>query len=171
MFDEAMQIRDGDELYLVTVLLRNSSRLPLVFEWWMAELARDHLRLGVYFRAVAIMLQLPGAAGFERVDSEDDEIRRQVGGSDAEELLNVLAEALARLDVADVLRQVPGGTTLTPEPPGHAWKVLLEKWEGLENGLLNIIAACLDELIIKPGLVEIDEADELRWWQRWHVEV
>ena len=82
MFDESMHIRDGDELHLLTMLVRDSSRLPLVFEWWMAELARDHLRLGVYFRAAALMLQIPGAAGFDRVDREDDEIWRQVGESD-----------------------------------------------------------------------------------------
>ena len=170
MFDESMHIRDGDELHLLTMLVRNSSRLPQVFEWWMAELARDHLRLGVYFRAVAIMLQIPGAAGFDRVDSEDDEIWRQVGESDPSEMLNVLADALERLDAGDVLQQVPGGETLTREPPCPAWKVLLDRWEAVENGLLNIVAACLDELVVKPGLTEIEEADEPHWWQRCRAE-
>ena len=69
-----------------------------------------------------------------------------------------------------MLEQVPGGQALTREVPCPAWKALLDRWEAVENGLLSIVAACLDELIVKAGLTEIEEVDEPHWWQRWRVQ-
>ncbi len=66
-------IEDGDKLLSLDTDVRGSDRLPMVFQMWTAELARDVLRLGVYFSALGVMLQVPGAAEYEWVCDDDYE--------------------------------------------------------------------------------------------------
>lgn len=172
MFDESMHIRDGDELHLLTMLVRDASRLPLVFEWWMAELARDHLRLGVYFRAVAIMLQVPGAAAYGNVADRDfgETVASLVAHATGPELLDALTECLDRLGVKHLMQQIPGGADREPYVLDEDWRALLDRQAQVKHGLLNIVAECLDALIVRPGTEEIDQADEPHWWQRCRAE-
>ena len=53
-------------------------------------------------------------------------------------------------------------TKLSGECSAH-----LSYWAGMEHGLLNVVAECLDHLIVKPGMAEVDEASRPTWWQDW----
>ena len=167
MFDEHMQIRDGEKLFPLHLLVRGSEPLPMVFQLWMAEVARDHLRLGVYFRAVGIMLQVPGAPEYAWVD-DDSETWDLIKETDENALLNVLAECFARLGVKQLIEQVPGPDYDEEELP-EEWTDLLNKLAGVKNGLLNVVAECLDALVVGPGMAEINGAVEQPWWLRWPV--
>ena len=171
MLDETMQIRDGDKLLPLVMNLSGSEPPPMVFQFWMAELARDMLRLGIYFRTVGIMLQIPGGAEYEWVgDDEDDEndaaTWELVRATDQNALLNVLAECLDRLGVKGLMEQVPA-PDYEPEALSDEWEALLDKRAKVKNGLLTVVAECLDTLAVRPGMAEIDQADEPHWWQRW----
>jgi hypothetical protein len=163
-------IDDAGKLLSLGTDVRGSERMPLVFQFWTAELARDVLRLGVYFSALGVMLQVPGAAEYEWVsdDELDDRTHDRVRESAADELLDVLAECLQRVGApAELLRQVPGAADREPGEISAEWKQFLNERGVQKNGLLNVVAECLDELIVRPGLTEIDEPPELPWWQRW----
>ena len=74
MFDEnAWFMRNGLK-HALGLDVFCSSPITKMFQIWMAEVSRDMLRLGVYFRAVGIMLQIPGAAEYEGVWDTDGEI-------------------------------------------------------------------------------------------------
>ncbi len=167
------QIRDGEQILGFNLEVRGSSRLPLAFKFWMAELARDHLRVGVYFSALGVMLQVPGGAGFEWVaESElDDYTHDHVRQSDEDELLDVLADCFKRLDAPGaLLQQVPGGAEHEPREVSAEWKQFLDERDAFKKGLLNVVAECLDELIVRPGMAEIDEQPTPHWWNRWRPE-
>ena len=34
------------------------------------------------------------------------------------------------------------------------WKAFLDRFAKIEHGLLNVIAECLDHLIVRPGMAE-----------------
>ena len=163
---------EGDEMLMLDLIVRCSDRLPMAFKFWLAELARDHLRLGVYFGAVAIMLQVPGAGAYRCVGEDqglDDASWQLVGRSSRQTLLDVLAHCLDGLGALDLIKQVPGGEGHTPGELSEEWKALVHKSMRIENGLLNVIAGCLDELVVKPGMAEIEQAAERPWWQRWRL--
>ena len=132
-----------------------------------AEVARDYLRLGVFFRAVGIMLQVPGAARYAWVD-DDNETWDLIKETDDNALINVLAECFDRLGGKQLIEQVPGGDYNEEELP-EEWTDLLNKQAGVKNGLLNVVAECLDALVVRPGMVEINAAVEQPWWLRWPV--
>ena len=167
-------IHEGDEMLMLDLTVRGSDRLPMVFQFWLAEVARDHLRLAVYFRAVGIMLQVPGAAAYRCVcedDGLDDESWELARCSSRKTLVDVLAHCLDGLGAGDLIKQVPGGEDYPwgeRELPDE-WKALVEKSLRIENGLLNLIAGCLDELVVKPGMAEIDQGGQRPWWQRWRL--
>lgn len=163
-------IKDGDKLLSLCTDVRGSDRLPMVFQMWMAELARDLLRLGVYFHAAGIMLQMPGAGEYEWVADHDldDRTHEHVSESGEDELLDVLAECLKRLGApAELLRQVPGGADRERQDVSEEWKQFLDERGVVKNGLLNVVGECLDELVVRPGMDEIDEQPAPRWWDRW----
>ena len=60
-----VEFRAGKGFWRFDLNVRGTYPLARALDFWMAELARDHLRLGLCFRALAIMLQVPGAAGYE----------------------------------------------------------------------------------------------------------
>ena len=171
MFDDSMEIKDGNKLYPLHLCTSGSEPLPLVFEFWMAELARDHLRLGVYFRAVAIMLQIPGAAKYEWVgDDEENEYETPdlVRASSRDELLGALGECFRRLGAEQLIDQLPDPDAAGQEVSDD-WAKLLDKRGKVDNGLLNVVAECLDKLIVRPGLAEITAPVTEPWWQRWRL--
>ncbi len=156
--------------------LRSSTDLPVTLQFWMAYVARDLLQLGVFFRAAAIMLQLPGAGRYQvmHYDDCDDDLRDQdedpqrwVRGADRDTIFNVLAECLRRLGAAKVIKQVPGAKQYEREELSDEWKKYLGRQAEIKHGLLNVVAECLDELIVRPGMAEIDVEPRPSWWQEW----
>jgi hypothetical protein len=166
---------DGREANFWTDV-RTTEDLPKVLEFWMAQFARDLLRLGVYFRAAALMCQIPGGARYRCVhyDDIDDELpnddedpRYWVGRADDPTVLNVLGECLRRLGATPVMRQVPGGKDYERRELSAKWKKYLDRHAKIKHGLLNVVAECLDRLIVRPGMEEIDTEPYSTWWQRW----
>ena len=141
--------------------------------FWTAYLARDLLRLGVYFRALTIMLQIPGAADYRYLCHEDmekdsppsaDDPYGWIHGADRRTVFSVLAECLCELDAEDILKQIPEAKHTRLKKLSAKWQKYLNRESTYECGLLNVVAECLDELIIKPGLEEIDAASQGTWW-------
>ena len=87
---------DGEELVAFFPRVRACGTATGAFQFWMAETARDHLRLGVFFRALAVMLQVPGAAEYDYAEAQDD-FEHKLWETDREEMLDVLAECLKQL--------------------------------------------------------------------------
>ena len=166
---------DGQQCHFYTDV-RDTEDLPTVLQFWMAHAARDLLRLGVYFRAAALMCQIPGGARYRHVphDDVDDDLPdhdedpwRWVRGADPGTVFNVLAECLRRRGAAGVMKQVPGGQEYERIELSAEWKDYLDRRAKTKHGLLNVIAECLDELIVRPGMAEIDAEPQPTWWQRW----
>ena len=148
--------------------IRAAEDLPEAIEFWMAYVARDTLRLGVFFRALAIMLQVPGGARFEYVLAEDDEnnIRIQIEDEKPEVLVPILAECLDRLKAPPgLLKQAIGGKRYRKRLLSAKWKAFIDRQSEVEHGLVNIVAECLEALVVRPGLAEIDDWPDPTWWQ------
>ena len=170
MLDQAMCVTHGGERIGVSLHMGCTERVAMAFQFWMAELSRDVLRLGVHFRAVGVLLQVPGGAAFEYADDtfeNESERLDLIGASDRDELLNVLADCFKRLGAADGLIAQVAGPNFKAYEPSEPWKKLLDKRAAVENGLLTLTAECLESLVIVPGMAEIHEADEPHWWHRW----
>ncbi len=165
MLDTQMHFTDGGKLRALTLDVAGSAPPAMVFQYWMAEVARDLLRLGIYFRGMAIMLQVPGAAEYEWL-GDDDEPPELYQAADRNTLLNVLADCLERLGVPHLMQQVPAPDYEAAELPA-AWKRLIARRVKLKNGLLTVVAECLDELVVRPGLAALDAETEQPWWKRW----
>ena len=156
--------------------VRETENLPTTLQFWMAQMARDLLRLGVYFRAAALMCQIPGGAQYRRLEYDDNEDR---GPNEDEEpwlwvrrvdrgtASNVLAECLRRLGAVGVLKQIPEAKGYERQELSKEWQAYLDRHAKLKHGLLNVVAQCLDELIVRPGTEEIDIKPHSTWWQRW----
>ncbi len=166
---------DG-KLFSFQTDLRGCEDLPVLLQFWMAYVARDLLQLGVFFRAAAIMLQVPGAGRYQFVfyDDYDDDFpdqegdpHRWVAGADDDTVFNVLADCLRRLDVGDLIEQVPGATDYERVELSDEWKEYLDSLKEIEHGLLNIIAECLDRLMIGPGMAEIGAVLQPTWWEKF----
>ncbi len=149
---EEMDLRDAEGLFHVGLSVRGTDRLLRALQFWMVQFTREQQTLAVYFRAVALMLQLPGGARYEYAKALDalDDLR----GVDRGTVLDLLAAALERLQAAELIRQVPGGRA-------HERRALSEELAGMlaardRNGLLNVVAECLDYLIVRAGAAEID---------------
>jgi hypothetical protein len=171
MFYEHLNVHNGDETHPLGLYVSSSERLPMVFQFWAAELSRDVLRLGVYFRAVAIMLQIPGAAEYEWArDEQKPDTCELVAASDDNTLHNVLGECLKRLDAEQLTEQLPI-PKYRREKLSADWRAMLDRREEVANGLLSVAAECLDRLIVEPGMREIDTDGEPYWWQRFRVKM
>lgn len=87
--------------------------LPRVFEMWTATLAREMIRLGVYFRAVSVFLQIPGAGELDPARADEFEAGTFFELTDKtarRKLLPPLADALRRLKAPPhVLHQIVPG--------------------------------------------------------------
>lgn len=168
-----MHFIPSDRLHPVISNIRGAENVPEAIEFWMAYIARDALRLGVFFRALTIMLQVPGGAQFEFVTTEEDEddeynIRIQIEDRKPETLVRILAECLNRLNAPpELLEQVPSGEHYRKRPLSAKWRKFLNRQSEIEHGLINVVAECLEELIVRPGLAEIDAVPKSSWWQTW----
>ena len=175
MFEENLDIYDGETSHHLDLRLGLSGPFHKVFRFWAAELARDMLRLGVYFHAVGFFLQIPGATEFEWLD--DDHFEEEQGlnrgmmltRSRRDTLLTVLADCLERLDAESLLEQLPEPMLRDALP--EEWTRLIERRAKIENGLLTLVAECLDAAIVEPGMDEIAKADLPHWWNRFRVKL
>ncbi len=168
MFDEHMRFTDGDEVVGLTMSVYSSRRLPMVFQYWMAEVSRDILRLGVFFRSAGVMLQVPGAAALDW--DSDDEAEMLMVHSERGMLCNALAEALERLGVKHLMDQLDELECVEDDELTDEWRDLLKLRQGQKHGLTNLIALLLDHLVLYPGMKEIDTAAEPHWWHCWKPE-
>ena len=159
--------------------LRNCKDLPLTLQFWMAYMARDLLQLGVFFRAAGIMLQLPGAARYEFVDYDNlgDDPGDRMSPVGKPTVFNLLAECLRRLGAEALIEQVPGAADYERVELSAEWKKYLDRQATIEHGLLNVVAECLDRLLVRPGMFQIDRAPAMRrerkptWWERLWAEI
>lgn len=154
----------------------STTDLTLSLQFWMAYVARDLLRLGVYFRGVGVMCEIPGGARYRPLSYDDanpnglpehDSPWYWLHGAQRETVLNVLAECLRRLDAPSVMKRVPGARLHRPQKLSDKWMAYLDRHAALEHGLLNVIAQCVDELIVRPAMAKIDALPATTWWQRW----
>ena len=156
--------------------VRSSDDLPVALQFWAAYVARDLLQLGVLVRAAGIMLQVPGAGRYEvelfddandELGDQDEDPQSWVAGAERDTVFTVLAECLGRLGAADLMEQVPGAADYEREELSAKWKKYLGRRAETKHGLLNVVAECLDELMVRRGLGEIDAEPRPSWWQKW----
>ena len=140
--------REGGETMSVTTRVRFSGCLPSAFRLHREESERDRRRMAAYFRAVAVMLQVPGGEGYafrETGDRMDAVIER----SDAATVRALLRACLGRLGAEELMAQVPGGRAEERRRlPVRLTRMLQRRGPA---DLLNVVAECLDELIVRPA--------------------
>ena len=76
------------------------------------------------------------------------------------------AEALDRLGVKHLMEQMPDADYVDVELDDE-WQAMLVRREKNKNGLLCVVAVCLDRLIVDPGMAEIVQVSEQPWWNQW----
>jgi hypothetical protein len=172
---EATITRGKRELAFYTEL-RSTQNVPAAFCFWLAEEARRLLQIAAYFRAAAIMCQIPGGARYNlilyddddpKVPNEDQDPAKWIRGTDRQTVLTVLAECLRRLGVPAIMNQVPGVRSHRPRRLSKRWTAYLDRHARIKSGLLNVVAECLDELMVRPGLAKIESLPATTCWQRW----
>ncbi len=172
---EAIEIRDGDKEAYVGAYVRTSYPLAAVFGIVMTALEGEHRRLGVYFDAVTLMLKLPGSSDFEHEELLDG-LEERIASSDEKTLFNVLSQCVRQLLAEDrairihqlqgpderlvrqIIEQVPGGADFRGESLPATLCGRIDQLS--RNGLLNVVAECLDRLMIEPSLGDGEEDDE-----------
>lgn len=174
---DPVELEVRDRTWRFDASVRGTFPFARAFDFWMAYVARDLLRLGVYFRAQAIMIQIPGATNYQYLCHDsvakdlppgDDDPSEWLDGVDRGIVLSVLTECLHRLDAVHILEQIPEAKHIRPKELSAEWRDYLDREAKYECGLLNVVAECLDELIVQPGIVEIDCGPLPTWWQeRW----
>ncbi len=165
MLHEHVRVHDGDDVTRIFKQVRYTDGLPGVFRLRMEQLGKIQRWLAGYFTAVGILLQIPGGAEYCYIkDESDDDLWHLIWNPDSTSTLNVLAAALQRLDADELLGQVPGGEGFKPRTLPVEARVRLAERDRV--GLLNVVADCLDRLLVVPnipgeaesyGLVPADE--------------
>ena len=150
--------QEGGETVSVTTRVRFSECLPLVFRLHREESERDRRRMAAYFRAVAIMLQVPGGEGYALRDTPD-RMDAVIERSDAATVLALLRACLGRLGggAEELMAQVPGGLAAERKELSARLTRMLER-RGRDD-LLNVVAECLDELIVRPAWAASNSPD------------
>ncbi len=167
--------RVNDQEIYVCAQVRLSHPLAAVFGILMSELEREHRRLAVYFDAVTIMLKLPGSAEYEHEELLDG-LEDRIASCDQNTLFNMLNRSVGYLLAEDrsiqihelqgrderlrraIIEQVPGGADFKLEPLPAALSGRIDQLS--RNGLLNVVAECLDRLMIAPSLPDEDEDED-----------
>jgi hypothetical protein len=149
MSDDA-DIRE-DTVTRIYQQLRFTDHPADVFRRRMEQLESLLRWLGGYFRAVGVLLQVPGAAAYRYQEhASDDDLWPLVWNADPKSTINVLAAALDRLDSAPLLSQVPGGEAFKPRPLPVEARVRIAERD--RAGLLAVVADCLDRLLVVPHI-------------------
>ena len=160
--------------------VQSIENIPVTLQAWMAHLAREMLRLGVFFRAAAFMALVPGAAKYESIiydnynedvpDEEHDPAER-LADAKPEIVYAVLAECLRRLKAEDLIEKIPV-TAKNDDRLSAEWVEFLDAQERCEFAYQNVVAVCLNLLIVKPGMAEINQQGRATWWQKyWAKEI
>jgi hypothetical protein len=143
--------REGEQNTVFSDQVRYTDRLTDVFRYRMEQLEALHRWLAGYFRAVGIILQIPGAGDYRYHEyASDHDLWDLIWNPDTKSTLNVLAAALERLDAGELLGQVPGGEGFRRRPLPVEARVRLAERDRL--GLLNLVADCLDRLLVVPTI-------------------
>ncbi len=158
-----MTLTEAEAMMSVGGSVRRTPPLPRVLDLWRVQSLQEHACNNVYFQALTIMLQVPGSARYEYVKAPD--ALEHLTGFERGTVLDLLAAALDRLDAVELIEQVRGR-----EP--HERRALPDKLaERLaardQNGLLNVVAECLDELIVRPGTAAIEAVTPANAWPPW----
>ncbi len=169
-------LRIGGKLVHVCTQVRHCDRPAEVFRLLLEELRRDHRRLGIFFSALAVMLQIPGGAEHEYAVLADLDTEELLRECDDRTALDILAVCLDRLGGKHVMRQIPRGREHEPRPLPEA---LQARVDGLDRkALLNVAAECIDGLMVYPEMEVVDEEEQAlgepdeedrnrrRWWAR-----
>ncbi len=135
-------------------LVHAAGSLPDVFRGRSKQLEEIHQWLGGYLQGVAVMLQLPGGASYEWLPDDADDAEEFIWTTDRDMLFCLLAHALEHLDAKAVMEQVPGGDSYKPRRVPTKFQLKLVQRDG--NGVLNLVAICLDRLMVIPELPEED---------------
>ncbi len=159
--------REDDAVRQVDRLVRFSDRLPTVFRQRMEQLEAVHRWLAGYFQAVAILLQIPGAAEYRWTEDERTDFWDFIWTSDTHLTRTLLATALGNLDAKELICEVPGGEDYRSRRLPHDVHLRLALLD--RNELLNVVAECLDRLLVVPELEDEAElygiaAPPRRWW-------
>ena len=158
--------------------VRFIENIPYMFQAWMAHLAREQLRLGVFFRAAAIMAQVPGASTYEAItyNNHDDDVPDyeycpldRLINVEPDIIYSILAECLERLKVGHLIDEVPTTASRYRQLPVE-WIQYLNAQEDYEHAYQNVIAECLNMLIVKPGMTELNDQAQSTWWQECWAE-
>ncbi len=152
-----MTLAEAEGLMNVGWSVRRSAPLQRLVPLWLVQASEEQARLGVYFLALGLLLQVPGARTYQWVGDANgvDRLGELVAGAPPARVRALLAAALERLDAGGLLAQVPGWTGDRRRTLPPTWRALLNRYGRLRNGLLNVIAECLDELIVRPALKRI----------------
>ncbi len=168
--------RVNDQEIYVCAQVRLSHPFAAVFGIVMSELEREHRRLAVYFDAVTIMLKLPGSTEYE-YEALLDGLDERIAACDQNTLFNVLYRCVVQLLAQSrsikihelqgrderllraVIEQVPGGADYKMELLPAALPGRIDQLS--RNGLLNVVAECLDRLMIAPSLPDDDQDEEV----------
>ncbi len=158
---------EGERHYQVGRRVRYSDRLPGVFRCRMEQLEAVHRWLAAYFHAVAILLQIPGAAEYRWTEDERTDFWDFIWTNDTHLTRTLLATALGNLDAKELMREVPGGERYRSRKLPNEVHLRLAALG--RNGLLNVVAECLDRLLVVPELKDEAElygmdAPPRRWW-------
>ncbi len=159
--------REDNGVRQVDRLVRFSDRLPSVFRRRMEQLETVHRWLAGYFEAVAILLQIPGAAEYRWTEDQRTDFWDLIWSNDTHLTRTLLAAALGNLNARELMREVPGGKRYRSRRLPHEVHLRLAVLD--RNELLNVVAECLDRLLVVP---ELDDEAELhgidapprRWW-------
>ncbi len=149
---EPVHHQEGDKEYQVCNLVHFSDKLPIVFRARMKQLEEISHWLGGYFDAVAILLQIPGAADYEWVDADEDELIEFLWSANHGALFSVLVEALKHLGCEKLIDQVPGADSYTTRKMPVKLQINLAKRN--RNEMLNVVTLCLDRIMVIPALSE-----------------
>jgi hypothetical protein len=169
---EAPVIGAKDEDHVTYNLVTAAEDVPAAFLFWMSDQASRMLHIGAFFYAISIMAQIPGGAQHRfifcdkynpTVPGDDDDPMRWVGEHKPQAAFGVLEECLYRLGVPHLIKQIPGAKKCRPRRLSQEYRDWLDRFTRVKDGLLNVVAECLDTLIVLPA-----EQEARALPQRWH---
>jgi hypothetical protein len=151
LLDPVITGEDGERRRCINDVVRWTDPVTGVFFFRMEQLKTIIEWLEGYFRAAAILLQVPGAAEYRSTPYEsDDDLWDLVWNPDTGSTLNVMAAALERLNAGHLLRQAPGGEKFKRAPLPVKARICLAERD--RNGLISVVADCLDRLLVVPEI-------------------
>lgn len=160
----------GHGIDLACPLMHTIRSMPDAFRGRCRQLEEIQRWLGAYFQVVGIMLQIPGGAEYEWLPEDADDAEELVWRADRDMLYSILASALRHLDAEAVMDQVPGSDEYRPRRVPVEFRLALAERD--DNGVLNLIALCLDRLMVLQDLPQEERclhdlpAPRPRLWRR-----